>query len=195
MIFEAIRSIFFPFDKIDHLVPKNASILDMGCGHGILSRLLAAKSPRRKVLGIDPSLRKITIAAKNNLLPNLSFRRAYLHQIRGIKFDTICIVDVLYLLPPQRKLEVFRKAKHLLKRNGQLLICEVDKSSSLIFKLINLQEKIMIHLLGLTHSDFKRMYFLEKMEYTNLLKRVGFRVCSKDIGRFLAYPHFCLIAR
>jgi 2-polyprenyl-3-methyl-5-hydroxy-6-metoxy-1,4-benzoquinol methylase len=65
---------------------------DIGCGHGVLSSILAKKSRQRRVLGIDPSPHKIKIA-KNNDLPNLKFEKSYINEVVG-SFGTIFVVDV-----------------------------------------------------------------------------------------------------
>ena len=50
-------------------------ILDVGCGHGVLAALLLHGHPERRVVGIDPDLRKIEWANESiGKQPNAEFR-------------------------------------------------------------------------------------------------------------------------
>ncbi len=53
-------------------IPKNAKILDIGCGDGRLTKHLATMIPEGEIIGLDPSSSMLA-AAKKHQLPNLSF--------------------------------------------------------------------------------------------------------------------------
>lgn len=73
-------------DKIDN--PK--SILDLACGTGTLTRMIAAKFPRSKIVGMDISESYLSIASKN-FLPNTSFVHQDAEKMSlDEKFDCIC---------------------------------------------------------------------------------------------------------
>ena len=57
---------------IEAHVPTEGTILDLGCGHGVLANYLALRSPRRRVLGFDLSEHRIAIA-RSVALPNAEF--------------------------------------------------------------------------------------------------------------------------
>src|SRR3989344_3834046 len=110
MVFEFIRQLTCNFSAIEKYIPEKGTILDVGCGHGILSDFLVEKSPAREVLGIDPSAKKIALAKKKfRNSHNPTFRKAYLSEIKG-KFTAVILVDVLYLLPPREKLKMLKVA-------------------------------------------------------------------------------------
>ena len=59
------------------LVPDDARVLDVGCGSGWASRLLAEKAGRGRVVGIDISDEMIRLASESSAdFANLSFRIA-----------------------------------------------------------------------------------------------------------------------
>jgi len=45
---------------------ENGPILDLGCGSGISTRLLAEAFPKRRVIGVDPSNAMLTVARKRD---------------------------------------------------------------------------------------------------------------------------------
>jgi trans-aconitate methyltransferase len=62
-----------PVGDAPAFLERNERILDLGCGDGALSALLAARVPQGSVLGIDASQGMI-VAALNHRLPNLAFQ-------------------------------------------------------------------------------------------------------------------------
>lgn len=194
MFFELIRSALCPFDQIEAYVPKKGKILDLGCGHGIFSRLLMKKSPSRRVLGIDPSMHKINIARKKAIgIKNIKFQKGVLDDINKVKFDCITIIDVLYLLSPSEKTILLRKVKKLLKPKGYLVLTEVSSKPSFLYDLIKLEEYIMVKILRYTYSNGKKLYFQSDNHYLKLFKRIGFKkIRFKKIQGLSPYPKHIL---
>lgn len=60
--------------RVDHLAPKK--IVDLGCGPGNMTKLLAERWPEALVLGLDSSQSMIDSANAQNNPPNLSFELA-----------------------------------------------------------------------------------------------------------------------
>ncbi len=62
-------------EAIEKACPDPKSIVDVGCGGGALTRIIAAKYPQARVVGIDTSKEAIAYAKeRNGNLPNLSFQ-------------------------------------------------------------------------------------------------------------------------
>jgi SAM-dependent methyltransferase len=80
--------------------PRYRSALDLGCGLGTLSRLLAGKADH--VLGLDVAQSAVDRARTAHAGSNVSFDRGDIldlpSRLNG-QFDLIMIVDVLYYLP------------------------------------------------------------------------------------------------
>jgi len=192
MIFEFIRSLTCPFEEIEKYTPQKGKILDVGCGHGIFSFILA-KNKNRQVLGIDPSSRKINIAQGKPRPKNLKFQKDYIGDIQG-KFTGVCIIDVAYLLPTKKKLEMFKKAYSVLNKRGKIILVETGAGTSFMYKILSLQETIMTGILKSTYTDFKRRYFLEERKYIILLTKTGFKIeTERKLKSLLPYPHFLLV--
>lgn len=196
MLFETIRSLICPFDTIEQSVPKQGKILDVGCGHGIFSALLAKKSSRRSVLGIDPSEYKIQLAQKYcDLSPNLKFINTDLKKLKNKKFDAIVIIDVLYLLPQKVKISLLKRVKSLLKENGCLILKTTNTKPTLFYLLVKFEEYLMINIFHYTYSMDHKLHFLTRNEYLKLLKNVGFKVQTEKTFRgTLPYFHLLFVA-
>ena len=69
-----IRWRLCPYEKIEALIPQEGLIIDIGCGYGLLSNLIALKSYKRNVIGIDSSETRIMTAQKTvNKRKNIEF--------------------------------------------------------------------------------------------------------------------------
>lgn len=121
MFYEFIRPLTCPFEKIQEFVPTSGKIMDVGCGHGLFTKILAQSFPKRWVLGIDPSEEKIQQAIKSKPAKNLKFKTAELEDIKE-KFDCITVIDMLYLFPREEKLKFLKKGLHFLSKKGYIEI-------------------------------------------------------------------------
>jgi 2-polyprenyl-3-methyl-5-hydroxy-6-metoxy-1,4-benzoquinol methylase len=179
-------------------VPEDGTIVDVGCGHGVLTALLATGSARRSVIGIDPDPRKIAWACRGpGLLPNVSFRTGTVEDLvpeLGGSVDAIVIVDVLYLLPVADWTLLLRACHRLLKPGGRLLLKEAEANRSWKYLKCQLQESLMVRILRRTRSsgglNFRSRAWLEKE-----LRTAGFSVLeSVDLSRGYTTPHVLLVA-
>lgn len=112
------RATFKAFESLD-ITPK--SILDVGCGGGAFTRLLAKKYPNAEVVGVDTSQDAIRFAMQNretSVLKNLSFLRLENPRLTGYvkAFDVVTSTLVCHHLPDEQLtkflIEAARAAKH-----------------------------------------------------------------------------------
>lgn len=113
-----------------HIPSPCRESLEIGCGAGAFSRLLAKSSDR--VLALDLSPNMIRIAKERSvLLPNIDFQVADVmsRELPAEKFDCIAAVATLHHLPMA---EVLPKIKSSLKINGVLLILDLFQAEGLV---------------------------------------------------------------
>ena len=192
-LFTRGRSILAPLGRIASFVPPDGSILDLGCGHGLFTNLLAIDSPRRQILGVDPSADKIAIARVSSAsLANVRYLQGTLDDVDEGGFRAITILDVLYLLPDEGKLAMLRRCRELLAPGGLLLLKTNDRKPRWKYRWARLEEQIMTSL-GLTEGQ--GLYFLNAAQNHALLELAGFEVKIVRLDSWLPYPHVLFVAR
>lgn len=191
-LFVKIRHLLCPLERIEMLVPREGKVLDVGCGHGLFTMLMALHAPARLVWGVDPSSAKIQVAKRAAAsLPNVRYQVGYAEDVQGRGFDAITIIDVLYLLPPEKKEALLRRCAQLLRKGGRLILKTNDTQPQWKYLIAYGQEKLMTTL-GLTMGQ-GGLYFYSADENRRLLEKVGFGVRVTDLNSHLPYPHiaFC----
>ncbi|MFK5983235.1 MAG: class I SAM-dependent methyltransferase [Flavobacteriaceae bacterium] len=117
------------FDLFCELIEnKNASVLEIGCGPGNITKYILNKRPDIKLLGIDIAPNMIQLAKKNN--PLTIFKVMDCKNILDInlKFDAILCGFTLPYLTKQKVLLLIENASVLLKPNGILYLSTMEDS-------------------------------------------------------------------
>ncbi len=192
--FVRCRHLLCPLAEVERRVPKAGRILDLGCGHGLFSAIMAISSPDRLVAGVDPSLAKIQVAGRlMDKLPNASFFQGTAADVSAAGFDAITILDVLYLLPVPEKLKILQRCHELLRPGGQLILKTNDTHPAWKYRWAWFQEVLMTRVgLTLGHGD---LHFLSCGENAGLMMQAGFEdVQITHIPTLLPYPHTLLVS-
>ena len=191
--FVLARHLLAPLAAVLAHVPPSGRILDLGCGHGLFTNALAIGSSSRDVVGVDPSPAKIAVArAASAGLPNVRFQQGTIQILADQQFDAISILDVLYLLPVQEKLEILRACRELISPGGVLVLKTNDTRPLFKYRVARLQEAAMTRL-GLTMGQ--GLYFLSREQNAALLELAGFRPEVKVLPSWLPYPHVLFVSR
>lgn len=139
-----LRLLILPFWKINNILPKNGSIIDIGCGAGIMSNYLALSSSERKILGVDLSKSRILSAKKSiGKRKNIEFKLGDATKMMIEKYDNYLLVDVLHHIPFPDQQKLLSLLSKKLKKNSLLVIKEVDRSNRLPFLFGHFWEKIL----------------------------------------------------
>lgn len=115
-----IKRLEFIAKVLSESLPEGATVLDVGCGNGIISRGLGRKG--FNVLGIDVSEKAIEKAKSLNDLPNVNFQVVSAEQlaVSNEKYHAVVCSEVLeHLNEPHKLLNVLY---HSLKNEGVLIV-------------------------------------------------------------------------
>ena len=157
------------FDFFCYSIKKqNASVLELACGPGNITRYLLDKRPDLKILGIDLAPNMIALAKQNN--PSAKFEVMDCRTIKSFnkKFDAIMCGFCLPYLSKEEALKLISDAYELLNANGVIYIStmEDDYSKSALKKT--------------SKGDDIYMHYHEEGYLVNALKESGFKIEFTD---------------
>lgn len=186
-----LRWLSCPFDAILREIPMAATMLDYGCGHGLLA-LEAATRRGATVLGVDIDRAKIAIAQRV-ALANTSFAVIASNEPPSGTWDVICVTDVLYLMPRDDQRELVTELARRLDAHGVLVVKEMDVEPRWKAAWMRLQERVMVRVLGATKGD--ALAFTDPVELAAAMRGAGLDVETRRLDRWSPYPHVMLIGR
>jgi 1-acyl-sn-glycerol-3-phosphate acyltransferase len=171
------------YEYINNYVPRDASIVDIGCGNGLISYMLNFTSPKRTILGIDYDSDKIELAS-NCISGNerISFVAADAVTYDYPSADVFLLSDVLHYIPEEKQEELLTNVIKHLNPGGIILIRDADK---------DLQKR---HL-GTRYTEFfstrfgynksldKKLFFFSGKQITEIAKRNNLSVEVIDNSR------------
>lgn len=152
------------------LTPKEGErILDVGCGTGYLTNLIAASGAM--VTGMDNSIDMI--AKARNEYPHLPFRLASVTDFKFEEsFDALFSNAVLHWVT--EKEQAIQSMYNNLKPGGRLVLEMGGKGN--VEMIINALKKALINHGYRQNAAREIWYFPSVSEYTSLLEKQGFRV-------------------
>jgi SAM-dependent methyltransferase len=116
------------YDLWDRLIPRKATITDIGCGYGQMSYMLGLLSPDREVLGVDYDEDKIEVAKHAFLSKkcNVRFLCADMREVDIPLSDAILFNDSLHYVDAEAQQEILKRAASRLNSGGMLIVRDGD---------------------------------------------------------------------
>jgi 1-acyl-sn-glycerol-3-phosphate acyltransferase len=115
------------YEFFNNVIPRKATIVDMGCGYGYFAYMLNCLSGERNIIGIDYDEEKTKVAQKiaegNN---NLSFKVQDIIEEEIPDADIYILNDVLHYMPENLQIKVLNKCLDKLTANGMLIVRDAD---------------------------------------------------------------------
>ncbi len=128
-----------------HGLKSNSKVLEIGCGIGTVTQLIAEKLRDGKITAIDISPKSIEIA-QNRLkhLTNVSFKAADITQTDiKEKYDFILLPDVIEHIPIEQHPKLFKQLASLLSENGIIFI-HIPNPDYLVWETKHNKENLQI---------------------------------------------------
>ena len=184
-----------PFEAVADAVPTRGRILEIGCGHGLLSTYLALGADGRDVLGTDVDGDKIRAAQRAGQgIANLAFRAVEPGAFPAGPWDAVCIVDVLYLIEREGERELLTTAADHLAPGGVLVVKEMGTTPRWKFRWMATQERISVQMLGITAGH--DLTFAPPPELTTWMEEAGLaEIEHRPLDRGYPHPHHLVVAR
>lgn len=158
---------------------KEKVVLEIGCGDGRISFLLAPLS--KKFIGIDVEPKVIIEATRKipgDLREKLEFRTGFGHQINlpSESIDTILMVLTLHEIALQYQGPTLKEAWRVLKEKGQLFIADPLPFGQVqrLYDVVNRQIILFNHPVAVKHSQEALKIFI-KQGWFRLVKKTNLR--------------------
>ena len=143
-------------------IPSNARVLDVGCGSGWATRLMAERAEGGRVVGIDIADEMISIAREtSDSFPNVEFKVASAEKLpfRDAEFSHAFSMESLYYYADV--LVALKEIKRVLEPGGLFVtVIDLYEENQPSHQWID-ELKVPVHLLSI-------------QEYRSLLERAGF---------------------
>lgn len=185
-----------PVDAVHQAVPRHGRVLEVGCGHGLVSAYLALAASERAVTGVDIDARKIELAAaaQQQLRENeatLSFRHEPAGEVPAGPWDAIVIVDVLYLLSRPAERALLAACAAQLAPGGTLVLKETDVRPLWKHFVAKTQEVVATKIVRITEGA--DLAFTPVADLRADLQALGLDTAVTPVHKGYLHPHTLIV--
>jgi SAM-dependent methyltransferase len=176
---------------MDLLLREEGRILDVGCGFGLFAAYFGQTQPRRRIVGLDPSARRVQLARRLAAKLALGGHTFVEGDVRDAPlvgpFDAAYVLDVMHHLPRADQYGVLERLAGLLKPGGMLLVKDVTTEPRLGLLFTEALDRLMV--------GFREpLAYRHHKEWGQMLTKLGFRVRMVRVPDILPYPHVVIAA-
>jgi SAM-dependent methyltransferase len=189
------------------LLPRGCSLLDLGCGQGVLESLLLAARDRhaggdwpagwppppgpRSMRGIDLSPKDV-VRARQAAGDAAQFVEGDIRSTEFGRASAIVILDVLHYIDYEAQDAVLQRVRAALAEGGVLLLRVADASATLRFRYTEAVDWVVTALRG--HRP-PRLWSRPVRDWTRRLDGLGFQVESRPMSQGTPFANVLLVAR
>lgn len=122
------RPYICPFEEVLARIKPSDTVLDVGCGSGSFSMLLAQSKLATNIIGIDIAKQAIDVANKSQSLNNCQvvFKTMPPGEYPKSLFETVVCIDVLHHVKVPEQQNFIRNLCNKVEPKGQLLIKDIS---------------------------------------------------------------------
>lgn len=171
---------------VEEHVPAEGTIVDLGCGHGVLANYLALRSPNRRVIGFDLSEHRIAVAQSIGL-PNAEFHCRDLFATEPVPCRVMIVADVLHHLESLEAGEaLLARCCERLPEDGLLIVKEIARRP--LWKYLATQPADFLFYSG-------KVYFRSAAQFDALFDRLGLETTFVPLHRWRPMSHIMYLCR
>lgn len=187
-LFSKIRVWDAPYEELDSLIKKNAKIIDLGSGDGLLGNYLAISSSKRKVFGVEINEDRVKIADKR--IKNAKFKKGDVLKTDIRKYNQIILSHVLHHLPSRDdQIKLLEKISTSLKKGDRLLILEIDNKPFLKYLFTFFTDAVIVPILFEKKLVNFNFYYRKSFEWKKELNELGFNVKIRSVNKGMPFSH------
>ncbi len=170
------------YRNFNQWIPREAKIIDLGCGYGFLDLMLAMISPKREIIGVDFDEEKILLAQNSAIRrPSLNFVTADVSKYVLQKADVFLILDTLHYLSAVTQKKLIQRCVKQLNPGGIIIIRDANTDREEKHKSTELTEKVSTGI-GFNKASFSDMEFVSAkwIEQIAIDEGMGFEVLEES---------------
>jgi len=188
-VYFKLRPLIVPFEIIEKHVPKEGTIVDLGCGFGIFANFLATQSTDRKVIGIDLNEKRILLAKEIfSSSSNLDFVCSNITDTKIPKTDFITAIDVLHHIPSlELQTKLLRECNSVLSKGGRLILKDLDTKPRWKYFWNLIHDYVM--------TKGEPVLYQNQNSVEELLNKTGFKLEEKIGISGYPYAHILYLAK
>lgn len=177
------------YKLFDTLIPREAKIIDLGCGYGFMDYMLYFLSEKRQIIGVDYDEAKIKVAqnapaAEYITNEQIRFDVADITSFEFEAADIFVLSDVLHYLPYNEQDNILEKCIANLAPGGKIIIRDADSEHEK-HKGTRLTEWQSTKLIGFnkTNTLDKQLFFTSKKRLESFFttRNFDFEVIDKTL--------------
>lgn len=163
------------FSVYHKLIPKGAKVVDIGCGYGYMSLILALADKTKSIVGIDFDSEKISIACNLNSAPErLQFVCSNMTSFEYSMSDAFILGDVLHYLSATEQEAFLLKIIECCNEGARILIRESDKDLLKYRHDKSVSTEVISTAIGFNKYDFEKMSFVSGKTLKTFFESNGF---------------------
>jgi SAM-dependent methyltransferase len=176
---------------LDLLLPDSGPILDIGCGFGLFAAYFAQTQRARRLVGLDPDVRRTKMAERVFAKLGLDGHRFINGDARDAavegSFAGAYVLDVMHHIPREDQVTLLRRLYDLLAPRGVLLIKDITTEPWFGLKFTEVLDRVMV-------GFDEPLAYRHHSEWGEILRELGFHVRVVRVPDVLPYPHVVIAA-
>ena len=183
-----------PFPAIEAEVPRAGDVLELGCGHGLLSVYLALSAGERRVRGVDIDADKIAEAdrAGGDVVDFAAVLPGFVPQE---PCDAVVVADVLYLLPRDVQQEIVVAAARAVRPGGVVVLKEMGLAPRWKARWNRVQETLATRVVKITEHTGTGLTFVAPDDMAGWLRAEGLTAQVRALDHGYPWPHTMVTGR
>ncbi len=148
------------YKSFDSWVPRDAKIIDLGCGYGFLDLMLGMISKKREIIGVDFDEEKIKVARNSAIRPDsVKFIHGDVTKFELEQADVFLILDTLHYFHRDKQIVLIKNCIKHLNPNGKIIIRDANTDLEEKHKGTEFTEKMSTGI-GFNKAKFSEMDFI-----------------------------------
>ena len=178
------------YDTLDRLLPRDALIVDIGCGYGQTAFMLALRGDRRQLLGIDYDAEQTASASRSFLAcDRIRFRCADITDCDLPEAGAFVMNDVLHYLAPEAQERLLDRCATHLAAGGCIVVREGDSSDRRRHRMTEETERWSTRILGFNKTRCP-LHFVSTERMGELAARHGLRLETREPGKHTSNRYY-----